>query len=288
MGISLGIMFGLISMLGYGLASAISKVPVQKIGGRKTIFFGNILVSLILLAVLLFFLPEINLSINHILIALGIGIIGYVPIASFYEAIKLGKVSVVAPISKSSVIFTVLLSFIFFKENLRSMQIISIFFIIIGIFLISVNFKDLKNSHLFKISSGILFALIASILWGLVFFLLKFPVSVLGPILTAFLIEIGVMVSSLAHLKFTKVNINLPDRKTMIYIFFLGVFVATGMLFYNLGISKADVSIVAALTFSSPLVAVIYGKFAYNEKFSLLQYIAILSMLSGIVMVSYF
>jgi len=52
--ITLGIIFGVIAMLGFGLCNGISQVPVKKIGSTKTVFFRGILISgmyLIVLAV---------------------------------------------------------------------------------------------------------------------------------------------------------------------------------------------------------------------------------------------
>lgn len=287
MSISLGILFGLISMLGYGLANAISKIPAQNIGIRKTIFFRNVFVSMILLIISLFYLKEINFSLKYILIAFAISFLGYVPLISFYKALKSGKVGIVAPIANSSAIYIILFSIVFFKETLTQSQLFSILLVLFGTILISINFNDFKNSYLFQASSGIPFALIASFLWGLVYFLFKIPVNVLGPILTSFIIEFGIAILCGMHLKLSKSDFKIPDKKNLTYIFFIAVFIAAGTLFYNLGISTYEVSIVAALAFASPLVTVIYSKFAYKEKLSLLQYLAVLLILAGVVLINY-
>lgn len=286
--ISLGIIFGLIAMLGYGLSNPISKVPVKRIGSIKTIFFKNIFVSFLLLITLLFSLSDTNFSGTYILITFLISFVGYIPLLTFYKALKVGKVGIISPIANSSVIFTILFSIIFFKESLALTQIISIFIIISGIVLISLNFKDLKKSHLFKISSGVPFALITCLLWGLVFFLFKIPVMILGPILTSFIIEFGIMIYSGINLKIAKISFNLPKNKILIYIFFVAFFGAIGTLFFNLGVKMYDVSVVAALTFANPLVATLYGKFVYKEKLNIFQGIAIVFILVGITYISYF
>ncbi len=275
-------------MLGFGLGNGISQVPIKKIGARRVIFFRSIFMSLILFMVLLFFLSETDFSPTYILITFVISLIGYIPLVTFYKALKIGKVGIISPIASSSVVFTILFSIIFFKESLNQMQLFAILVIIFGIVLISINFKDIKNSNLFKISSGVPFALITCVLWGLVFFLFKIPVNVLGPILTSFIIEFGNLVYSGINLKISKIGFKLPDKKTLTYIFILALCVTVGSLFYNLGIRVSDVSIVAALYSSNPLVATLYGKFVYKEKLKMQQYFAIFLMLIGIVLVSYF
>ena len=288
MGISMGIIFGLISMLGFGLGNGISQVSIKKIGTRRVIFFRSIFMSLILFIVLLFFLSETDFSPTYILITFVISLIGYIPLVTFYKALKIGKVGIISPIASSSVIFTILFSIIFFKESLSIAQLFSILLIMLGIILISINFKDIRNSHLFKTSSGVPFALITCVLWGLVFFLFKIPVNVLGPILTSFIVEFGNLIYSGTNLKISKIGFQLPDKRILTYIILLAICITVGTLFYNFGIRVSNVSIIAALYSSNPLVATLYGKFVYKEKLKIQQYFAILLILIGIVLISYF
>ena len=285
MSISLGIIFGLIAMFGYGLSNAIVQVPVREIGSRKALFYRNIGISILFLPMLFIF--SVKLSPLYILIAFAIALLGYIPAITFMRALKAGKVGIISPISNSSVIFTILLAVIFFKEKLMLTQLLSIILIIAGIILVSIDFRDLKNSHLFMISSGVPLALITCFLWGIVYFLFKIPVDVLGAVLTSFIIEFGIMIYSGIHLKISKINFSLP-KKLFPYLLFVAIGGAAGTLFFSLGIEIADVSIVSTLTFANPLVAVLYGKFVYKEKLKLQQYAAILLILAGIVLISYF
>jgi len=287
MNLSTGIIFGLIAMIGFGLSNAMSQTPSRKIGSRRTILFRNIFVSILLLITLLFFLKDSSFDLKYILIAFSISFIGYIPLATFLKGLKVGKVGIVSPIANSSVIFTVILSIVFFNESLSPEQIASIILIVIGIILISLNFKDLKKSNLFKISSGIPYALTSCFLWGIVFFLFKIPVTVLGPILTSFIIEFGILIFNAISLKISKISFSIPEKKTLLHILIIAFFGTLGTLFFNLGIAVSDVSIVAAITFSSPLVAVLYGKFVYKEKLEIQQWIAIAVILVGVLAVSY-
>jgi transporter family protein len=288
MSVSLGILFGLISMLGYGLSTGMAKSIIKKIGNQRTIFFRNTFISLILFVTLTFFLGGTNFSLTYIGIAFVVSLIGYVPLITFYKALKLGKIGIVSPISKSSIIFTILFSIVFFGESLTLLQSFSTILIVLGIVFISVNLRDLKNSQLFEISSGVPFALVSCLLWGLVYFLLKIPVTVLGPVLTSFILEFGIMIFGGVNLKVSKIGFGLPDRKILGRIFIMALLGSIGTLFYTMGIEIADVSTVIALSFSSPLLVTLYGKFVYKERLRALQYVAILLILAGILGVSYF
>lgn len=287
MNISFGIVFALISMTGYGLGNAISKTPAKALGSRKTLFYRNILISIVLLIILILNLKDTHFNSTYILIGILISLIGYIPIIAFFEAIKRGAVGVISPIGSSSLIVTIFLSLIFFKETLSLSQIFAILLILFGIILISVNFKDFKNSHIFSVASGVPFALIACLGWGLVFFLMKFPVSNLGPIFSAFILESGLIVFSGIHLKVRGEDFKI-HKKYYKYIFITALATMFGTLFYSYGINTTSVSLVAAISACSPLVGTIYGKIVYKEKLSFQQYCAGLIIVVGIITLAYF
>ena len=137
-------------------------------------------------------------------------------------------------------------------------------------------------------SSGIPYALLTCVLWGLMFSLYKIPVMVIGPILTALIIEIGIFIISLIQILKTGKKINMPDRSTLNYLILLSIFTAIGGAFFNFGIMVAEVSIVAAISMANPLIATIYGKYVYKETINIQQYLAISFILIGIVALSFF
>jgi len=284
--LSLGIIFGLVSMIGFGISTGITKVPLKSVGNRMTIFFRGIFMSTILFLTLLFYLPP-SLSPIYLLIALAVSVIGYFPLFTFYKGLKRGKIGTITPISNSSVIFTVLFSMVFFGEALTMTQAVAIVLMITGVFLISVNFRNLKGSDLFRFSSGIPFALMTCLGWGLFFFLSKIPVTLIGPFLTAFMVEFVIMILAGVNMKVSKIPFRMPDKKILLHLIALSVFGAIGVLFFNMGISVAGVSIVAALSKSSPWVSALYGRIAYKEKLKLVQYTAMVLIIAGIVMISY-
>jgi len=288
MAFSTAILYGIIAMFGLGLNAALAKFPVMKIGGVKTIFFRNALTSLLLFLMFLPFIGMTNFSPAYILIAFAIALVGYIPLATFYKAMKVGKMGVVSPVANSSIVFTVLFATVFFGEVLSFAQMSSILLIVAGIVLISLNFRELKNSSLFKISSGIPYALISCLLWGVVFFLLKIPVTVLGPFLTALMLELGSFILAGVNLAISRAHFKLPGKQVMIHIFLVALFGSIGSLFYSMGIASAGVSIVAALAFSNPWIAALYGKIVYRDSLRPLQYIGILLALTGMLMISLF
>ena len=78
MDINIGILFGFLAMLGYGLSNAIAKVPAKKLGPRNTIFFRGVFISLILLSVFLLFSQQAFLSPIYLIVAFIISLVAYV------------------------------------------------------------------------------------------------------------------------------------------------------------------------------------------------------------------
>ncbi len=291
MSFSSGLAYALLAMLGFGLGDAISKVPSRQFGPEKTIFYRNIFSLLFLSAIFIFFFRSYNFSFSVAFLALLIGLIGYLPLLSFYRAMKSGKVGVIAPIANSSLVFTTLFSLAFYHETLSIMQLISIIIVFAGMILVSVDFNDFKNSDFFSFSSGIPYALLTCFLWGLVFFLSKIPITFVGPFLTALLIEIGVLIMNFAHMAHSKIEFSVKAghaKKLVAYSLLLGFFGAAGSLFSNLAIENYKLSIVSAIVFANPVVSAIYGNIVYRERLLFKEVAAVFFMVFGVVLISYF
>ncbi|MFW5746859.1 MAG: EamA family transporter, partial [Nanoarchaeota archaeon] len=190
----------IISMLSIGVANLLMRFPSRRYGTRRTLVYRGLCMSALLgLGAVLTNAWVFDLKM--IIFTLLLSFLGYLPLAAFVKGLSVGKVGVVTPIANSSVIVTVLFSLVFFGEVLTPGQYGGIGLIVLGIVLISINFQDLKQSDLLDPSSGIGYALIALVIWGIFFPLLKIPSSQLGPFMTTFLIEIGILAWAFLHLR---------------------------------------------------------------------------------------
>jgi drug/metabolite transporter (DMT)-like permease len=284
MGISQGVIFGLLAMIGFGMSNAMSRIPSQALGGIKTIFYRGLGVNILQFFILIFLFPKVIVW-QGVLIAFVIAIFSYLPIMFFYKGLNLGKVGLISPVANSSAIVTILLAVVFFREALNFSQIASGVLIIIGIVFLSVNFKELKNSQLFKISSGVPFALAACIGWGIFFFVLKYPVTLIGPILTSVIIQFFILIISAIHLRATRTDFSLPAGFAK-YFIPIALFSVLGPLAYNYGIKTSAVSLVAMFYMANPLLATVYARIAYKEKLSVQQYAAICVIIIGVAGIS--
>jgi uncharacterized membrane protein len=268
------ILLAIISMLAYGFGLAIARVPIQKEGPVKTIFYRNLIISIIVLIFLLF--TKFSFSWKYFWIGAFISLMEYIALVAFYKAVETGKIGVVTPIADSSIIITVALSLIFFSEKLLAAQILAIILIIAGIVLISYKSGWSK--------SGIPYALVTLALWGVMSFLIKIPVAALGAIFMSFILEFGIFVFSAIHLAGKKQSLK---TKSLPYMIVVGICGAVGTLGWTLGIQNGPVSIITPIVSSSLLITVLYGRIVYKEKLSTLQYVCIALILGGIIMLSF-
>jgi drug/metabolite transporter (DMT)-like permease len=282
----ISIFFGLLAMVPIGISNGLSPIPTKKIGAKSTLIFRGILTSTLLLIAMLF-----NLKVTHfvpiqIIYAFAISLIAYIGLLFYYKALAAGKIGAAAPIASGYIIISIALSVIFYRIPLSAWQATFIGLIIFGIILSSINPKDFKNSSIFDIKTGIPFALITALCWGLSFFMAQKPNKELGPYLVGLIIEVGIFCFSLIHSLGQREKIIKPDAKTFGIILAVAVLSVISILGLYLGLKFGNAGIVLTLSGGTSLVVAVYGYFIYKEKLTNTQYFAILLILTGIVALS--
>lgn len=286
MNLQIGLLLGISSLIFIGLGNAISKAPIKKFGPNRLMLWRGLMMAGILLLVVLATGQFVNFSLKYTLITIVISFIGYWPLYFFYKGMGLGKIGIISPVSSIYTIFTTFLAMVVYKERLSSLEMMAIAIIVIGVFLISISFRDFKNSHLFQKSSGIYYALLAAVGWGIYFFLIKIPVIQMGSILTSFLEETIMLVIVLVIMAITREKITKPVYKDLKPVIAISVLSVLGVLSYYQGIKIYSLSIMTALAAAVPLIVCLYGWLVYNEKLTPKQYVAIRLIIFGIVLIS--
>lgn len=281
----LGLILGISSLITMGLGSAISKIPSKTLGPNRLMFWRGIIMSFILFVCVLFTGQFASFSWKYALITAMISFFGYWPLYSFYQGLRFGKVGIVSPVSSVYTIFTTILAIIFYKERFSAVTAFSIAIIIFGIILISINFRDFKSSEIFKKSSGIYYAILTAIGWGIYFFLIKIPITHVGSVLFSYMEETFMLVMVTMILLFGKEKVEKPTLKIMKPVTALSVFSVIGVMTYYQGIKIYTLGIMTAIAAAGPLVVCIYGAFVYKEKLELKQYAGILAIILGIVLI---
>ena len=275
---------GLTSMLAYGLANAFSKPLSQKLGASQTLYLRGFTISIVLAIVSIpsyHYLHRWDVA----LIALVLGMAGYLPLLAFTHAIKESPLGVIAPIAGTSPLITVILSFLFLGVVLHPFQWAAVLLVIFANILVSIDFNNWHQSNLLKTSSGIPFALAAALGWGLFFFTLIPVTKILGPWLSALMAEIGVTTAAGIHIKLSSQEVAMKDslRPSIIVNGFL---ICVGTLAFTVGVRYFNVAIVASLSNSVALVTTLVGLYFFREKLRMKEKIAAGLMIIGIAVLS--
>lgn len=284
--IVVSVFFGIVSMISYALANVYSQPLAKKLGAAQLLFLRGIAVTSILAILALASLQDFN-RFKEILITFGLGIAGYLPVLAFTHGIKISRVSIMAPIAGTAPLITVMLSFFIFNTQIHLLQWLAIIIVIGANVAISVDLKNWRNSNILQLSSGVPFAIIASLGWGCFYFLLVYSTRWLGPWLSACIAEAGVTFAAGIHIIIStkKVSFKKVVSKS---IFFNSVLLCLGTVAYTLGVLYFNIGIIAALSNSVTIPSVILAAHLYHEHLTQKEKLAATVMILGILTITIF
>lgn len=270
----------LISLLSWGIGDAYATLSARRIGVFSTsvwnMFFGYFF-SIFLIP---FFISELaQMTLRIFLLNLVLGVVFAIGLVYFNKALATSNSAIAGSISASFTSLTVILSVIFFDDQLNFFSALCIFLIFLGIFILLFDFSVFLK--LKKNTKGIFFAFVPLLCWGTYYAFIKIPVEAVGwfwpQVITLSLFPLLIFFE-----KFRGRKSNL--RKPGIPAVLNGVLVAIGEFSYNAAISFGPTAIVAPIAGSYPvLFIIIVSCFLKEEKLDKQQIIAIFMVLSGIV-----
>ena len=311
-----GIGFGLVTALSWGLSNYLSKRMIDQIGLQRTLFYSFLVGSLFLA---LFFLlvdgesVQWSLSIFYLtLLASFLSLMGFL---SIYYGFKIGSLSVVATISSGWAVVTVALSLLFLHEMPEPWQQAGIIVTLGGVMLVAYRGQSVRNSPSLMTwlrdpvcgewtgknrggswqadslsegkagTLGVLPAFCSVLFFGSCYFLMKIITDPLGPILPILIARaLGVLVLSLLLLLQGELW-NFP-RAYLGTLAFIGLLDAGGFIAFNMGMKTTMVSIVSPVASLLTLVTVLLARFYLGERLVANQQVGFWLTLIGVLLLS--
>jgi len=280
MDLTLGITLALITALFWAIADIISKnLMNNKISKWTVLFIAEFIGSIILFLIVVFTNKLENFLTLPILFVIGLAVLNFIAMSLFFKSVELNKLSIASPIIYSSVVVTVLLSVIFYRETLNLIQIISIAVIIIGIIMVIYK-SDNKN----KINYQILIPIVAMILFGVYYFLIKLTIQYFNPINITWIIN---FITSLLCIPLAiKYGRKLPNLKTFSFSALFGILNIFGFLAFNIAITLAPVSIIATIKSLAPVFGIILAAILFRERLSKREGFGVVLAIVGMILLS--
>lgn len=285
----MGIIFGLLSMFGWGISDFLAAKSSRKIGYLLTYFWTQLIAFLIALIYFWIKFPTLNISNipQYLIFLLPAGLLFLVGTLAFYKGLTEGQVSLVSPIGASWAMITVVLSVIFFKEILQTNQIIAVILIISGIVLVSLNLKEILRIKKLALFGGIKEGLIAMLAWGISLFLLVPASKALGWFLPVLALKFFGLLFLVFFIMFSKKSLKIDFQTSLLtLLFFIGFLDMVAFFGYSFGVEGVYASIIAPIAASFPLVTVMLARIFLKEKIIFNQALGIAGVIAGLILIS--
>lgn len=286
MEISTGVLWGLISMVSWGVADYLARSYSIQEGGGRTAFYIR-LISLfppIFVLAIQAYMGQVHSPIDWPVIwKLGplLGAVMALAYISYYHGLAIGTVSIVATVSSAWFAVGVILAFIFLGEVLSIHQAVLVGIITIGIIMLS----DMRPSVNGK-PSGFIYGLAAMFFLGTATLLFKYLVEASGPMLTSIVGSLGSIIVLWLWLQRTGVTLKLPGRRRLHILIAAGLLDVGGILFFIIGLEKAPIFIVAPVAAAHPIVTMVLAWIFLKERLSIIQRFGVALTIAGVIVLS--
>lgn len=221
------------------------------------------------------------------------GCLNTVSTLALYRSFEIGKMSIVAPLSASYPVLTLLLS-MFTGERLTLMRLAGIILTIVGVILVAggekipedANPLD-ENAHPGKKNLGVGWALLSATGFGVMFWLLGVRVvPALGAAPSVWTIRATSVCATFLVILLARRSMAPPSNKDVPWIFAVGLLDTSAYVFNNYGMQHEQVSVVSVLASLYGAVTVALAAILLREHIARWQWLGITAIFAGVVLIS--
>lgn len=292
----MGIVFGLVAALGWGTADFLVRFSTRLIGTYRTLFFMQ-LIGVFVLGVYLIGTGKLVVLIASTswqpwawaVLAILLSILGSL---AFYRAYEIGVLMVVAPITSCYAAVTSALAFLT-GEMVSQVHIMGLVVALTGVVLVATPLGSIllmRKKHVVvrsEMPPGVLWAIVASLSYGVSFWILGFYVNHdLGAVTTTWLTRLLTLCLLAACAPVAKQSLQLPRGRVWWYICAIGIIDTVAFIAYNVGLTVAQISIVSVISSLYSAVTVVLAWVFLRERLQRSQWFGIGVVFAGLVLVN--
>ena len=277
----MGILFALGALVSWGLGDFLIQRSARKFGDWIALFYITAFGSIVLFP---FVYRDLARALDgHTILLLVAGCVLLLAALIDFEALRVGKISVIEPIYALEIIVTVVLSLYVIHERLTLLQGLLVGSSMIGIFLVSTrSLYHFKNIHLEK---GIWYALSASLCMGGVNFLFGLGARAISPLMINWFTSAFIAVVALVYListsRLREVAADFRQNKRL--IFNVSFFDNLAWIMFSYATLHIPIAVATSVSESYIALASFLGFYFNREKLKYHQILGLLLVVISIV-----
>ena len=262
----MGILFAFLAVVSWGVGDFLIQRSARKFGDWIALFYVTAFAAIILFPFVFFNLPSLLNNPSGLITLVVASFVILIAGLLDFEALKVGKLSVIEPIYAFEVPIAALLAGFFVSEWLSIWEIILIIGIMLGIFLISIrSWQTIKKIHLEK---GVILAVLATVAMGGVNVLFGVGSRSTDPLMINWFTSIFMAIVTGCYLTYNnhwhKVKNDWMENKRL--IFSVGLFDAIAWVAYSFTTLYLPIGIATGITESYIGLASMLGVILNKEK----------------------
>ena len=184
----------------------------------------------------------------------------------YFKALQLGNINKVTAVDKTSVVLTIILSLIFFKESVTVYKIIGMIILTIGTYLMVEKKKDTKQTS----NAWLLYALLSVVFASFTTILGKIGISHIESNLGTAIRTSVVLIMSwiVVFVTHSEMNMKSIPKKEYLYIALSGLATGGSWLCFYHALQSGPASLITPIDKLSILFTVLFSYLIFHEKLS--------------------
>ncbi|MBA3724551.1 MAG: DMT family transporter [Candidatus Levybacteria bacterium] len=292
--LTIAILGGLGTMLGWGFADFAAKRTVDGVGSIASLVWGHIFGTIVLFSVILFYLFGLNTPLDvpqgltSWLWLIFFGTLQTIVYWLFYSGLEKGKASLLAPIFSAYSGIVAVISLLVFSETIRSNGLLALATIFGGMLLLNIDVEALRAKRLslttipgFKhVFAATLLAAIWLLGWD------KF-VKGMDWLSYTFFMYAFMTLSAVVIAKIQKADLRVFKKEVWYYLVLIGIGESLAYTALSIGFSASSfTSVVAVIAGASALPTIILARIFLKERITKLQLFASLVIIIGVIILA--
>lgn len=203
----------------------------------------------------------------------------------YFRALQIGDVNKVVPIDKSSTILTIILAFIFFKEEISALKLVCVILIAIGTYMM-INKKETSAEEQNKVKgshSWLFYAVLSAVFASLTSILGKVGIeginsnlgTAIRTIVVLIMAWIVVFVTGKQH------TVKQIEKKELGFICLSGLATGGSWLCYYKALQDGLASVVVPIDKLSIVVTIVFSYIVFKEKLTMKSFAGLVLIIAG-------